>query len=439
MLHRAIPNLCVLLLLVFSRADVDAPRLSHSFEGQRDHPENIISNTMMNFNPFKRVTKKEEEPANTAEVFRVVIPENVRPGELFQTYAGSRIVLVRCPQDGYPGKVLSITVRNQNEGEHTEQQQRQQSPPPQPPPAPPVQRPPPKQQQLFEVEVPRGVQPGQPFSLLAGGQRILVTCPLNARPGSRIRFNVPILPRTETDNEAAKIRMTYQNKDGWARTIRVNDMRFQWIRMDDKGDIDLNQRFDVDRSAYVRKLEYHPSQEGRIRSGTLRLVPAADAAVDSCIKGPNGRVLVSYTEIADAQVLAFEQKAEWFHEICSKYLKVPWNAGHMAINVRRDSLVVDSLNAILTMNRNDMRKYWRFNFLGEEAIDAGGVTRHWFQQVTEDLFNADMGLWQSSAVNQMCMQINPASGMLIHVDSILYCTCRAVPFLISFYFCSILL
>jgi E3 ubiquitin-protein ligase NEDD4 len=82
----------------------------------------------------------------------------------------------------------------------------------------------------------------------------------------------------------------------------------------------------------------------------------------------------------------------------------------MQINVRRESIVVDSLNAILTMNRRELRKHWRFHFLGEEGIDAGGLTRAWFQLVTEEIFNGDMGLWQSSAVNQMCMQINPVSG-----------------------------
>lgn len=35
--------------------------------------------------------------------------------------------------------------------------------------------------QTFEVTVPHGVRPNQPFSLMAGGQRVLVTCPRDAR------------------------------------------------------------------------------------------------------------------------------------------------------------------------------------------------------------------------------------------------------------------
>ena len=37
--------------------------------------------------------------------------------------------------------------------------------------------------QTFEVLVPRGVKPGQSFALMAGGQRVLVNCPITAQPG----------------------------------------------------------------------------------------------------------------------------------------------------------------------------------------------------------------------------------------------------------------
>jgi E3 ubiquitin-protein ligase NEDD4 len=217
-----------------------------------------------------------------------------------------------------------------------------------------------------------------------------------------------IHPRKIDDDAVAKIRLQY-NRDGWARNVRMTDLKLQWIRMDDKGDIcSFEHRFDIDRSAYVRKLEFGKPYEG-LRTGRLSLIPAEDAVADSCIKGAGGKDVVSYTEIANAQVLPFQQKAEWFHAICARILKVPWSGGHMQINVRRESIVVDSLNAILTMNRRELRKHWRFHFLGEEGIDAGGLTRAWFQLVTEEIFNGDMGLWQSSAVNQMCMQINPVS------------------------------
>ena len=56
-----------------------------------------------------------------------------------------------------------------------------------------------------------------------------------------------------------------------------------------------------------------------------------------------------------------------------------------------------------------MRKLWRFEFIGEDGLDAGGLKREWFHLVTSEIFDPDMGFWLPSETNQMCMAINPAS------------------------------
>lgn len=171
----------------------------------------------------------------------------------------------------------------------------------------------------------------------------------------------------------------------------------------------MNKRFDINRSAYVRKLVFRPGDDSRIRAGLLSLVPATDAVVDSRIKSADGRDLVTYSDIANTQVKGFEEKADWFQQTCAA-LCVEWNEGHMRMNVRRQYLLGDSVDAVMSLSRKDLRKLWRFEFIGEAGIDAGGLAREWFQLVTQEIFDPDMGLWQSSQVNQMCMQINPASG-----------------------------
>ena len=262
---------------------------------------------------------------------------------------------------------------------------------------------------LFEVMVPKGVEPGKPFALLAGGVRVLVTCPKNATPGQRIRFKLPLAltQKREPTSEAAAIKLSY-DKDGWTRTIRVSDMKFQWVRMDDKGDVDTTTRFVSDKSAYVRKLEFRPGSDDRVRDALLTLVPATEAFVDSRVRGSNGEVIVTYSEIADAQVKTFEEKTTWFQAKCLA-LGVEWNEGHMRMNVRREYLLEDSVDAVMSLSRRDLRKLWRFEFIGEMGIDAGGLAREWFQLVTSEIFDPDMGLWQSSEANQMMMVINPAS------------------------------
>ena len=334
--------------------------------------------------------------------YMVTIPEGVRGGQQFPVVIQGMQLMVTCPPNARPG--MSVRIVPPPPAEGTDLTRGPTGPRPESRPAKD------ETTQMFEVEVPPGVQPGQPFTICAGGVRVLVTCPSNASPGQRIQFKSPLdIPQnTNATNEAAQIKLTC-NTDGWQRTIRVSDMKFQWVRVDDKGNIDTNTRFHSTKSAYVRKLEFRPGDDPRIRDGLLTLVPASQAVVDSKIKSADNRDLVTYSDIANAQVKAFEEKAQWFQDTCAQ-LCVEWNEGHMRMNVRRQFLLGDSIDAVMSLSRKDLRKLWRFEFIGEMGIDAGGLAREWFQLVSEEIFDPDMGLWQSSAVNQMCMEINPASG-----------------------------
>jgi hypothetical protein len=364
--------------------------------------------------------------------YMVTIPEGIVPGQQFPVNIHNQQLMVTCPPNARAGMVVRIN-------------------PPPPPPgnsATNVDRPPERAPnfnnsssnntngngppskpttQLFEVVVPRGVKPNQPFALLAGGQRVLVTCPPDAGPGQRIRFQLPINllggkagagGKDASGSTIDQVRLSY-DKDGWTRTIRVSDMKFQWIRVDQKGDVDMRSRFDAAKSAYVRKLDFLPGLDPRMRGGNLSLVPATQAVVDSHVRGPDGRELVSYSHIASAQIETFDSKAKWFFDTC-QMLRVEWDEGHMRVNVRRDYLLSDSMMAVMSLSRKDLRKIWKFEFIGEEGIDAGGLAREWFQLVTEEIFNPDNGLWQYSQVNQMCMDINPASELSHPEDHLVY-------------------
>jgi hypothetical protein len=268
--------------------------------------------------------------------------------------------------------------------------------------------------ELFEIQVPRGVQPGAPFALLADGVRHMVTCPPNSGPGQLIRFNLPLAltQKPKVTNEAAQIKLKY-DKDGWTRTVRATDLKFQWVRMDDMGNIDvhINKRFDMEKSAYVRKLEFQAGDDPRIRTGILSLIPANEAVADSKIKAAGGRDLVTYGDLAQAQAKGFDDKVQWFQDTCAQ-LCVEWNEGHVRMNVRRQYLLGDSVDAVMSLSPKDLRKLWRFEFIGEMGIDAGGLAREWFELVCKEIFDPDMGLWQSSTTNQMSMTINDASGTL---------------------------
>ena len=339
--------------------------------------------------------------------YMVRIPDGVGGGQQFPIMIMGRQLMVSCPPNGSSGMRVQIfpgTDLNESAPQ-------------------PRRRPQPRAQstmQQFEVIVPNGVTGGQPFALMAAGQRIVVTCPPNALPGQRIRFPVPmnLLQSTKKTVESRKDvakrlgvdEVALKFDGGWARTIRVDDgdLKFQWVRQNGEEGAVKKDRFDIKTSAYVRKIDYSSGVKNKYLTGTISLVPATEGLVDSRVTA-DGNEIIGYADIATAQTKNFDEKVHWFHDTCQD-LSVEWNQGHMRMNVRRDYLLSDSVSSVMSLSQKDLRKVWRLEFIGEDGIDAGGLTREWYQLITEELFNPDIGLWTFSATNQMCMQINPASG-----------------------------
>jgi len=306
--------------------------------------------------------------------------------------------------------------------------------------------------QMFEVRVPAGVEPGQPFALSANGQRVLVTCPPNVQVGQKIRFNLPV-----TQQMVQSIQLQYDNSNnkgsasGWYRTIRVSDLKFQWVRVthhsnndnkndiqydnssnaattNDAVDIDKSRRlldvnamndFEFTKSAYGRHLTLLKGNDARLRTGILSWVPAKDATVDSKLV-LHQKVLLSYADIASIQSKPFSEKLVWFEESLAKLLLIPWEDGHVKMYLRRSHLLQDSVDAVMSLSRTQLRQRWRLEFAKEPAVDAGGLTREWFQLITQQLFDANFGLWLPSANNQACSTINPVSDVSCPNDHLVY-------------------
>jgi hypothetical protein len=109
-------------------------------------------------------------------------------------------------------------------------------------------------------------------------------------------FNNPKTPRPSL----AEIKLSY-DKDGWTRTIRATDMKFQWTRFDTDGNVDTRHRFDTERSAYVRKLDWE-ADDDRMRKGRVSLVTPDLGAVDSKIKSANGTDLVTFQDLPPRRI-----------------------------------------------------------------------------------------------------------------------------------------
>lgn len=69
----------------------------------------------------------------------------------------------------------------------------------------------------WEVRCPQGAVPGQPFVLSAGGVRVRVVCPKNARAGQRVRFTLPdTLFTTQVTIDQPQPPLPPMTEDAWA-------------------------------------------------------------------------------------------------------------------------------------------------------------------------------------------------------------------------------
>ena len=378
--------------------------------------------------------------------FLVSIPPDVKPGENFQVMAGGRIFRVRCPMNSIPGQqvkialpvvadkntqdqkrasneiggggggrgaagggssgnleALSSSQTSDNSTSSIQQQQQLQHDNPNQTNNDNNNK---KETKMFQVIVPRGVNPGSPFALMAGGVRVLVTCPGNATMGDKICFHLPLGLLNQPDgpkSHLAEIILKY-DKNGWTRTIRATtDMKFIWTRLDEIGNVDQRTRFDTERSAYVRKMHYVREEDGRVR-GWCTLVTPDRVAVDSYVENSEGEKIVTYRDIVSAQMMSYDDKVEWFHATCKQLA----TESAILLTVRRDNLLGDSMKHLMSLNPMQLRKSWMIRFQDEPGLDAGGLMREWFELVTEQLFTPSYGCWKNNSNNQW--QIHPFSG-----------------------------
>lgn len=317
-------------------------------------------------------------PRQTSQQYIVTVPPNIRPGEQFRVTMNGQEVLVTCPPGVRPNQRVTFNMPQQER-------------------SPPAAAP---NHQMFEVAVPEGVRPGQTFALIASGQRVMVTCPPNVRPGQKIRFQ---LPMQLSQQQLEAIKVDYDGKDGWMRCLG-EDLKFHWVynapATAPGGKVDMN------KMAYVRQLDLPPPDAPPGNPGSLAFIEASQYAMATTIPGTS----VNYAEISSVARMSFQQKSEWLKNQFTA-IRVPWEEGHIKLKVRRNSLLQDSMEGMESIQSADMRKMFRFDFIGEPGLDAGGVAREWYNLVAEQLFNPDCGLFLYSSVNQMCMQINSNSGI----------------------------
>jgi hypothetical protein len=345
---------------------------------------------------IRRLNEQASRLGGTAQTQVVTVPDGVAPGELFSVLVGGDRLRMECPPNTMPGQRIRIVI-------------------------PPVERTdeatPGVTQQTFYAEVPDGAQPGDRFVYaISEAQQVLVQCPPTVVPGQRIPIQMP----TRADGDRAQLSYASQHGSGWRRTVRASDLNFEWVRVQDDSVLEVSSgadsTFDFVHSAFVRKLTMLEGNDPRLPTASIELVPAMQAAtINTKLKTEDGKTLAMYADIALYQGKPLGEKHSWFLDVC-KHLTSAVSRDHIGTRlsvkllIRREHLFADSMRAVLSLSSQDMRRQWEIEFLGEPGVDRGGLTKEWFQCVTEQLFDPAFGLFEGSSSNQAAVDVNPASG-----------------------------
>ncbi|XP_025204301.1 E3 ubiquitin-protein ligase HECW2-like [Melanaphis sacchari] len=89
--------------------------------------------------------------------------------------------------------------------------------------------------------------------------------------------------------------------------------------------------------------------------------------------------------------------------------------GKLKIDVRRDHLLQDAYNKIMSMPKKDLQKCkLSAQFDNEEGLDYGGPSREFFFLISRELFNPYYGLFEYSANDTYTVQISPMSAAFVN-------------------------
>lgn len=111
--------------------------------------------------------------------------------------------------------------------------------------------------------------------------------------------------------------------------------------------------------------------------------------------------------VRNPRVLEFDNKKNYFdRKLHSKEIEKQT----LAVSIRRDQVFLDSYRALFFKSSEEFRNAkLDVSFKGEAGIDAGGVTREWYQVLSRQMFNPDYALFLPVASDKTTFHPNRTS------------------------------
>lgn len=114
--------------------------------------------------------------------------------------------------------------------------------------------------------------------------------------------------------------------------------------------------------------------------------------------------------VNNSRVLDFDNKRNYFNQQLHKKPHGREHYGTLQLNIRRARVFEDSF-LYLQRKTGEQIKHGKLSvrFYDEEGVDAGGLTREWFQILARQMFNPNNALFQPCAADKLTYQPNKNS------------------------------
>lgn len=113
--------------------------------------------------------------------------------------------------------------------------------------------------------------------------------------------------------------------------------------------------------------------------------------------------------IKNSKVLDFDNKRYYF---IAKIRLDSHERPKLPITVRRDQVFLDSYRALFFKTNEEIKNSkLEITFKGESGVDAGGLTREWYQVLSRQMFNPDYALFLPVASDKTTFHPNRTSGI----------------------------
>ena len=109
--------------------------------------------------------------------------------------------------------------------------------------------------------------------------------------------------------------------------------------------------------------------------------------------------------------LSFENKRIYFQQQLQKRLheRQSYHSRSVRLRLSRRSIFEDSYNQLRSRPVREWIGRFHIEFMGEQGIDAGGLTREWFNILSREIFDPNYALFTS--VDGATFQPNPLSNI----------------------------